>query len=132
MSDVVVKLTVVAVAIRKAVNLLLGERLGRAQQSAGVEECGRVARKVATKVAGGEITDNEQDQARITIGPDQVREYLDKPKFHFEAALRTERAGVATGLAVTPVGGDVLFIEAACMPGKDRLTLTGQLVEVMK
>jgi ATP-dependent Lon protease len=52
-------------------------------------------------------------------------EYLGKPRFHFEAALRTEKAGVATGLAVTPVGGDVLFIEAACMPGKDRLTLTG-------
>ena len=99
-------------------------------------EIGRIARKVATKVASGElpaapIEGTSAGQA-ISIGPDQVREYLGKPKFHFEAALRTEKAGVATGLAVTPVGGDVLFIEAARMPGKDRLTLTGQLGEVMK
>jgi ATP-dependent Lon protease len=92
-------------------------------------EIGRIARKVATKVAGD---DNGNNRTGFTIGPDEVRDYLGKPKFHFEAALRTERAGVATGLAVTPVGGDVLFIEAACMPGKDRLTLTGQLGDVMK
>ncbi len=92
-------------------------------------EIGRIARKIATRVAGG---NNGKNQASFVIGPDEVRELLGKPKFHFEAALRTERAGVATGLAVTPVGGDVLFIEAACMPGKDRLTLTGQLGDVMK
>lgn len=99
-------------------------------------EIGRIARKVATKVASGElIIDNEISSTKappLMIGPDQVREYLGKPKYHFEAALRTEKAGVATGLAVTPVGGDVLFVEAACMPGKDRLTLTGQLGDVMK
>ncbi len=96
-------------------------------------EIGRVARKVATKVAGGEQPPADgREQNASAIGPDEVREYLGKPKFHFEAAQRTEKAGVATGLAVTPVGGDVLFIEAACMPGKDRLTLTGQLGDVMK
>ena len=96
-------------------------------------EIGRVTRKVATKVAAGDLpTANGNNQEVFVIDPDQVREYLGKPKFHFEAALRTEKAGVATGLAVTPVGGDVLFIEAACMPGKDRLTLTGQLGDVMK
>jgi ATP-dependent Lon protease len=96
-------------------------------------EIGRIARKVATRVAGGDLAaTNGKNQAGLVIGPDEVREYLGKPKFHFEAALRTERPGVATGLAVTPVGGDVLFIEAACMPGKDRLILTGQLGEVMK
>ncbi len=99
-------------------------------------EIGRVARKVATKVAAGELPDPAGDGKKPTqplmIGPEQVREYLGKPRFHFEAALRTEKAGVATGLAVTPVGGDVLFIEAARMPGKDRLTLTGQLGDVMK
>ncbi len=101
-------------------------------------EIGRVARKVATRVAAGELpasTGNGSGNGTahsLIIGPEQVREYLGKPKFHFEAALRTEKAGVATGLAVTPVGGDVLFIEAACMPGKDRLTLTGQLGDVMK
>jgi ATP-dependent Lon protease len=112
-------------------------------------EIGRVTRKMATKVASGEIgsgskgageqgsesseIENRKSKTEnIVIGPEQVREYLGKPKFHFEAALRTEKAGVATGLAVTPVGGDVLFIEAAQMPGKDRLTLTGQLGDVMK
>jgi ATP-dependent Lon protease len=97
-------------------------------------EIGRVARKVATRIAAGElaVSDDEGATEAITIGPAQVKEYLGKPKFHFEAALRTEKAGVATGLAVTAVGGDVLFIEAARMPGKDRLTLTGQLGDVMK
>ena len=98
-------------------------------------EIGRVARKVATRVASGDMPGSDgqnEPQAGIVIGPEQVREYLGKPKFQFEAPLRTERAGVATGLAVTAVGGDVLFIEAACMPGKDRLTLTGQLGDVMK
>ncbi len=111
-------------------------------------EIGRIARKVATKIASGEleeqrgrgaegqgskpIQNQKSDIQNVVIGPSQVREYLGKPRFHFEAALRTEKAGVATGLAVTPVGGDVLFIEAAMMPGKDRLTLTGQLGDVMK
>jgi ATP-dependent Lon protease len=96
-------------------------------------EIGRVARKVATRIAAGElaVSDSDDTTQAITIGPAQVKEYLGKPKFHFEAALRTEKAGVATGLAVTAVGGDVLFIEAARMPGKDRLTLTGQLGDVM-
>jgi len=96
-------------------------------------EIGRIARKVATKVAGGELpSPNGKGRPIITIGPEEVREFLGKPKFHFEAAMRTEKAGVATGLAVTPVGGDVLFIEAALMPGKDRLISTGQLGDVMK
>ncbi len=91
-------------------------------------EIGRVARKVATQVAS-----NGPETAETTeIGPEEVRDYLGKPKFHFEAAQRTEKAGVATGLAVTPVGGDVLFIEAARMVGKDKLILTGQLGDVMK
>ncbi|MBI1880579.1 MAG: endopeptidase La, partial [Chloroflexi bacterium] len=98
-------------------------------------EIGRVVRKVATKVAAGELIINGNGNGAaqtVKIRSAEVREYLGKPKFHFEAALRTEKAGVATGLAVTPVGGDVLFIEAARMPGKDRLTLTGQLGDVMK
>jgi len=97
-------------------------------------EIGRVARKVATKVAETVTkSDDDTDKSKIvSIGPHEVREHLGKPKFQFEAAMRTEQAGVATGLAVTPIGGDVLFIEAACMPGKDKLILTGQLGEVMK
>jgi ATP-dependent Lon protease len=99
-------------------------------------ETGRIARKVATKLTSGELVTHDEDNPDqvqpITINPAEVREYLGKPKFYFEAAMRTEKAGVATGLAVTAVGGDVLFVEAASMPGKDRLTLTGQLGDVMK
>jgi ATP-dependent Lon protease len=61
-----------------------------------------------------------------------VLEALGRPKFFHEAAARTAIPGVATGLAVTGVGGDVLFVEAASMAGKGRLVLTGQLGEVMK
>ena len=96
-------------------------------------EIGRIARKVATKLTSGElVSKNNGEDSAITVDANEVRAYLGKPRFHFEAALRTEKAGVATGLAVTPVGGDVLFVEAACMPGKDMLMLTGQLGDVMK
>jgi ATP-dependent Lon protease len=99
-------------------------------------EIGRIARKVATKVTSGELTTHDEDNPEqvqpLTIGPEEVREYLGKPKFYFEAAMRTEKPGVATGLAVTAAGGDVLFVEAASMAGKDHLTLTGQLGDVMK
>jgi ATP-dependent Lon protease len=91
-------------------------------------EIGRIARKIATKIAGGEAA--EENTFVITV--DDVPGYLGKAKFHFEAALRTEKSGVATGLAVTSVGGDVLFVEATRMPGKDILKLTGQLGDVMK
>jgi ATP-dependent Lon protease len=89
-------------------------------------EIGRICRKVATQVAGGHSPET------ATITPERVREYLGKPRFFFEAALRTEKPGVATGLAVTAAGGEVLFVESAIMPGKENLTLTGQLGDVMK
>jgi len=91
-------------------------------------QIGKVARKVAVKIADGKMKAGESE----AITPQTVRNYLGKPRFYFEAALRTEKPGVATGLAWTPVGGDVLFIEASCMTGKDRLILTGQLGDVMK
>ncbi|RME85815.1 MAG: endopeptidase La [Caldilineae bacterium] len=87
-------------------------------------EIGKVCRKVAVKIAAGEI-----EQLQVT--PEHVREFLGKQRFFFDAALRTERPGVATGLAYTPVGGDVLFIEATKMKGKGDLTTTGQLGDVM-
>jgi ATP-dependent Lon protease len=96
-------------------------------------ELGKMLRKVATGIAAG-----DQD-APVTVGADEVRAYLGRPKFFFEAAERTAVPGVATGLAVTGVGGDVLFIEATRMDSTDAsahggggLTLTGQLGEVMK
>jgi len=69
----------------------------------------------------------------IEITPEKVHEYLGKPRYRFEAALRTERPGVATGLAWTPTGGEVLFVEAAAIPGTEgNLILTGHLGDVMR
>src|ERR1700680_1005567 len=89
-------------------------------------ELGKMTRKVATRIASGDLI------APLEITPAQVRELLGKPKFDNEVAERTAVAGVATGLAVTGTGGDVLFIEAANAPGAGKLTLTGQLGDVMK
>ena len=88
-------------------------------------EIGSVLRKAAVRIAAG-------DYETIEITPDLVREYLGKPRFRFEASLRTEVPGVATGMAWTPVGGDVLFVEAARSQGKGALTITGQLGKVME
>ena len=89
-------------------------------------ELGKMTRKVATRIATGDLL------PPIEITPQQVREFLGKPKFDNEVAARTAVAGVATGLAVTGTGGDVLFIEAANVAGDGTLTLTGQLGDVMK
>jgi ATP-dependent Lon protease len=89
-------------------------------------EIGTVLRKVATQIASGTAT------APVTVGVDTIREALGRQKHFQEAAIRTAVPGVATGLAYTPVGGDVLFIEANAMKGKGGLTLTGQLGDVMK
>src|SRR5262249_43619846 len=64
--------------------------------------------------------------------PERVREMLGRARFHAETKRRTKEPGVATGLAWTPVGGDVLFIEASAIPGKGDMTLTGQLGDVMR
>ncbi|MEJ5311782.1 MAG: endopeptidase La [Anaerolineae bacterium] len=124
-------------------------------------EIGKICRKVATQVAEAkekqpaeaiaesaealeavtseegpaeiEVTPPAEPIVPIEITPEKVREYLGKPRYRFEAALRTERPGVATGLAWTPTGGEVLFVEAAAMPGQDgNLILTGHLGDVMR
>ena len=89
-------------------------------------EIGAVCRKIAIQVAEGRAA------RRVTITEPRVRELLGKRRFFSEARRRTARPGVATGLAWTPVGGEVLFIEATAMPGKGGLTITGQLGDVMK
>ncbi|GAC1653569.1 MAG: endopeptidase La [Candidatus Dormibacteraceae bacterium] len=90
-------------------------------------EIGKVLRKVATRLDSGKAI------APLKIDSEDVREYLGKRKFEYEVAERTSVPGVATGLAVTGTGGDVLFIEATAIDGdKGALTLTGQLGEVMK
>jgi ATP-dependent Lon protease len=89
-------------------------------------EIGSVCRKVARQVAEGKAT------RKVAVSEPRVHELLGKRRFFSESRRRTSRPGVATGLAWTPVGGDVLFIEATAMPGKGRLAITGQLGEVMK
>ncbi len=89
-------------------------------------EIGRLLRKVATKLSSGDKT------APVIVDASDVRGWLGRPRFWFEAADRTSVPGVATGLAVTGTGGDVLFVEATAMTGNEGLTLTGQLGDVMK
>ncbi|NLE44145.1 MAG: endopeptidase La [Chloroflexi bacterium] len=89
-------------------------------------EIGRALRKIAMQTASSSI------ETPLVVGVDKVREYLGKPRFRDEARLRTELPGVATGLAWTPTGGEVLFIEARVMSDKGGLILTGQLGDVMK
>src|SRR5712692_312636 len=89
-------------------------------------ELGRLLRKTATRIAAGAAT------APVAIDPAVAHEALGRPKFFQESAERTAVPGVATGLAVTPTGGDVLFVEAAAMAGGDGPVLTGQLGDVMK
>jgi ATP-dependent Lon protease len=89
-------------------------------------ELGTLLRKTATRVASGD------EATPIAIDERAVRDALGRPRVFHEAAVRTAVPGVATGLAVTGVGGDVLFVEAASMPGKGGLVLTGQLGDVMK
>jgi ATP-dependent Lon protease len=89
-------------------------------------ELGKLLRRVATRVASGEA------QAPIGIDQGAVADALGRPRFFQESVERTAIPGVATGLAVTGTGGDVLFIEATGMEGGDGLVLTGQLGDVMK
>ena len=89
-------------------------------------EIGSVCRKVVTKIAAGETT------GKTVITPEAVTEMLGKPRYFFEAAERTTIPGVATGLAWTMAGGDILFVEATRMPGGKGFQLTGQLGDVMK
>ena len=89
-------------------------------------ELGTVLRKTATKLASGKV------EAPVVIDLEAVREALGRQKVFHDTALRTAVPGVATGLSVTGAGGDVLFIEATSMKGKENLVLTGQLGDVMK
>ena len=89
-------------------------------------ELGTILRKTATRVASGKA------EAPVLVDLELVRDALGRQKVFQEAALRTAVPGVATGLAVTGTGGDVLFVEATSMEGKDGLVLTGQLGDVMK
>jgi ATP-dependent Lon protease len=88
-------------------------------------EIGRLARKVARKIAVGETE-------RITVSKEMVDDLLGRPKVHPEKMARYDEVGTATGMYYTPTGGDIMFVEASTMRGKGELVLTGQLGDVMK
>ena len=88
-------------------------------------QIGAVVRKIARRVAEG-------DSRRVTLGRETVRLLLGPERVHYEVKRRTREAGVATGLAVTGAGGEILFVEAQVMPGSGRLVVTGQLGDVMR
>lgn len=109
---------------------LLGTIVTEYTREAGVRslerQIGTILRKTATQIASGKA------QAPVTLDLAAVRDALGRQRFFQESAVRTAVPGVATGLAVTGAGGDVLFVEATKIPGKAGLTLTGQLGDVMK
>jgi ATP-dependent Lon protease len=89
-------------------------------------EIGSACRKVAVQAALGTLN------GKVSVTAARAREMLGRPRFFADVRRRTSEPGVATGLAWTPVGGDVLFVEASAMPGKGKLTITGQLGDVMR
>ena len=109
-----------------ALRLVVTDHTREAGVRALERELGKAIRKVATKVA------SDPSVVPLHIGADEVPAFLGRQKFYAEAADRTSVPGVATGLAVTGTGGDVLFIEASASEGEPSLTLTGQLGDVMK
>ncbi len=102
---------------------------GQYTREAGVRQLERAVAKVLRKVAT-RLASTEQES--VAVDEDNLRDFLGRPRFLPESAERTAVPGVATGLAVTGTGGDVLFIEATAMEGESRLALTGQLGDVMK
>jgi ATP-dependent Lon protease len=108
-----------------ALRLVVREYTREAGVRALERQIAALCRKVATRIARGETK-------RVRVGEAKVRELLGPRRFSGEVRRRTSDAGVATGLAVTAVGGDVLFVEAGAYPGRGRLTITGQLGEVMQ
>jgi ATP-dependent Lon protease len=107
----------------------IGAIIGGYTHEAGVRqlerELGRLARKVARRVAAG-------DAAKVVVEGELAKKELGRPKVRPERASREDAVGVATGMYYTPSGGDIMFVEAALMPGKEELVLTGQLGDVMK
>ena len=88
-------------------------------------ELGKLARKIARKVAAREVE-------TVEVDPEVVRDLLGRPRVHPEQMAAEDTVGVATGMFYTPMGGDIMFVEASVMPGEGGLVLTGQLGDVMK
>ncbi len=107
----------------------LGEIAASHTREAGVRQLERALAKILRKVA---VESSTAAGTPVRVRAQDLKRYLGRPRFEPESAERTAVPGVATGLAVTGAGGDVLFIEATAMPGEAGLTLTGQLGDVMK
>jgi ATP-dependent Lon protease len=107
----------------------LGEIIASYTREAGVRqlerEIGKLGRKVARKIADGE-------SSKIIVKPGDIPDLIGRPKVHPERMAREDQVGVSTGMYYTPVGGDIMFVEASVMRGKGELVLTGQLGDVMK
>src|SRR5690348_354746 len=107
----------------------LAEVITRYTRESGVRqlerEIGKLARKVARKIAAKEVE-------RLEVDREQVDDLLGRPRVHPEKAARQDEVGVATGMYYTPTGGDIMFVESSTMRGKGELVLTGQLGDVMK
>src|SRR5437762_7983292 len=107
----------------------LSEIIASYTREAGVRqlerEIGKLGRKVARKIADGAAE-------KVTVGPKDVPDLIGRPKVHPERIAGEDQVGVATGMYYTPVGGDIMFVEASVMRGKGELVLTGQLGDVMK
>ncbi len=107
----------------------IAETITHYTREAGVRqlerEIGKLSRKIARRIAGGEI-----ESSRLEA--EDVSKLLGRPKIHPEKAAREDQVGVATGMYYTPVGGDIMFVEVRTMRGKGELVLTGQLGDVMK
>lgn len=107
----------------------LSDIVSRYTREAGVRqlerEIGKLGRKAARRIATGETE-------LITVGPQDIDDLLGRPKVHPERKAGSDQTGVATGMYYTPVGGDIMFVEASVMRGKGELVLTGQLGDVMK
>ncbi|MCY1012164.1 endopeptidase La [Nannocystis pusilla] len=101
-------------------------------REAGVRQLGRELTKLCRALTLEIARADEGKSPRLHIDASDLHKYLGKPKFQSEVAERTAVPGVATGLAWTPVGGDILFVETSRMPGKGSLEITGQLGDVMK
>src|SRR5437899_3323049 len=107
----------------------LSEIISSYTREAGVRqlerEIGKLGRKVARKIADGAAE-------KVTVGPKDIPDLIGRPKVHPERMAGEDQVGVATGMYYTPVGGDIMFVEASVMRGKGELLLTGQLGDVMK
>src|SRR5207249_10937793 len=107
----------------------LAEIIASYTREAGVRqlerEIGKLGGKVARKIADGATQ-------KVTVTPKDIPDLIGRPKVHPERMAGEDQVGVATGMYYTPVGGDIMFVEASVMPGKGELVLTGQLGDVLK